>query len=140
MADTPDDVEYEDVTAYIAARRERTGPPPGFRLHGEVFTAHQKLRVAALLDFDVDMPKIGAPRACLAFLRGTLDNDSLPRFEAMFIDRDRPVDDEDLQRAVELLMAGYTGRPTQESSSSSATRSKRSRNSKGGSTPSRRST
>lgn len=133
-AATGGDPVYEDVTAYTAARREQTGPPPGFRMYGETFTCHRILDVAVLLDYGTDIDaNVEVVVAQLRALRGLLDEDSLGRFEKLYADRKRPVDTSMIARSLELVFAGYTGRPTQESSSSHPAPRKRGKNSRGGS-------
>jgi hypothetical protein len=124
--------DYQDLTGYAAARREQTGPPPGFVMYGETFLAETVLRASSLLDLVDALDRGGLP-ANLGFLRDQLAPESWARFEVMFRDRDRPVDDGMIDQAVQVLIRQYTDRPTKESSSSASTRSKRGRSSKAGS-------
>lgn len=128
-----DDIEYEDVTGYVAAAREDEGRPPGFRMHGETFICEPVLRARAMLDLAV-LPRVeGRVASLYGFLHDTLTAESWERFEVLFDDRDRPVDVTMLDAAVGAVLEQYTGRPTRESSSSATTPRKRGKSSKGGS-------
>jgi hypothetical protein len=126
--------DFEDFTAYMAARREDRKRAPGFRLDGETFICEPVLRAGALLDVAVRSNDVGRVPAYIAFLEDQLLPESWERFAPLLRDRDRPVDDELVEKLVEKIVSDYAGRPTPESSSSPTTPAKRGRSGKGGST------
>lgn len=125
--------DYPDIAGYQAARDEDLGRPPGFRMWGETFVCDPVLRAGVLLDLPVRSQTDGRLAGLHGFLRDTLTPESWERFEALLADRDRPVDLTMLDDAVGAVLEQYTARPTQESSSSAPTPSKRGKSSKGGS-------
>lgn len=133
MPDLDDAEDFEDFTAYIAARREDQRRAPGFRLDGETFVCEPVLRAGVLLDVAVRSREIGTIPAYIGFLEDVLLPDAWERFAPKLRDRDQAVDDDLVEKIVEKLIGDYA-RPTPEPSSSATSPSDRGPKSKAGST------
>ncbi len=105
---------FKDFDAVLAAKREKLGLGPTFRLGGTTFSCIPVPKATELAEL-VESQTSGRVKPALDYLRSLVVAAQREEFDAVLNDDENVIDMETVQEIMSFLAEAYNGRPTQPS-------------------------